>query len=56
MSLIVKKVTAQNLPYFHQNSLKIFLNLTDCWKKNMATMDLVAARQHILFIYKRGLS
>ena len=33
MSLITKKVTAQNLPYFHQNSLKIFLNLTDCWKK-----------------------
>ena len=23
----------QNLSYFHQNSLKIFLNLTDCWKK-----------------------
>ena len=33
MSLIAKKVIAQNLPYFHQNSLKIFLNLTDCWKK-----------------------
>ena len=29
MSLIAKKVTAQNLPYFNQNSLKIFLNLTD---------------------------
>ena len=28
-----KKLITQNLPYFHQNSLKIFLNLTDCWKK-----------------------
>ena len=38
MSLITKKLIAQNLPYFYQNSLKIFINLTDCWKKNMATM------------------
>ena len=28
-----KKLIAQNLPYFYQNSLKIFINLTDCWKK-----------------------
>ena len=27
------KLITQNLPYFHQNSLKMFLNLTDCWKK-----------------------
>ena len=35
MSLIEKKlINMQNLPYFYQNSLKIFLNLTqDCWKK-----------------------
>ena len=38
MSLIKKKVIAQNLPYFYQISLEIFINLTDCWKKNMATM------------------
>ena len=31
--LITKKLIAQNLPYFYQNSLKIFINLTDCWKK-----------------------
>ena len=36
MSLIMKKVISENLPYFYQNSLKIFINLsylTDCWKK-----------------------
>ena len=31
--LNTKKLIAQNLPYFYQNSLKIFINLTDCWKK-----------------------
>ena len=30
LSLITKKLIAQNLPYFYQNSLKIFINLTDC--------------------------
>ena len=29
LSLITKKLIAQNLPYFYQNSLKIFINLTD---------------------------
>ena len=33
LSLNAKKLIAQNLPYFYQNSLKIFINLTDCWKK-----------------------
>ena len=33
LSAITKKLIAQNLPYFYQNSLKIFINLTDCWKK-----------------------
>ena len=33
VSLITKKLIARNLPYFYQNSLKIFINLTDCWKK-----------------------
>ena len=33
LSVIMKKFIAQNLPYFYQNSLKIFINLTDCWKK-----------------------
>ena len=33
LSVIMKKLIAQNLPYFYQNSLKIFINLTDCWKK-----------------------
>ena len=33
LSLITKKLIAKNLPYFYQNSLKIFINLTDCWKK-----------------------
>ena len=31
--LITKKLISKNLPYFYQNSLKIFINLTDCWKK-----------------------
>ena len=30
LSLITKKLIVQNLPYFYQNSLKIFINLTDC--------------------------
>ena len=30
LSVITKKLIAQNLPYFYQNSLKIFINLTDC--------------------------
>ena len=33
MLLIAKKVIVRNLPYFYQNSLKFFINLTDCWKK-----------------------
>ena len=33
LSVITKKLIAQNLPYFYQNSLKIFINLNDCWKK-----------------------
>ena len=39
LSLITKKLIAQNLPYFYQNSLKIFINLTDCWKKKYGNYE-----------------